>query len=75
MLKTVLRAAGASAAIALALGASLFTALTIVPVLSYWFLRTPKAGSQAPAMSFEEESANPTPLQRGYLPALTAALG
>ncbi|MFN3707344.1 efflux RND transporter permease subunit [Microcella sp.] len=55
---------------AIALGASLFTALTIVPVLSYWFLRTPKAGSQAPAMSFEEESANPTPLQRGYLPAL-----
>ncbi|RZT60872.1 HAE1 family hydrophobic/amphiphilic exporter-1 [Microcella alkaliphila] len=55
---------------AIALGASLFTALTIVPVLSYWFLRRPKAGSHAPAKTFEEESANPTPLQRGYLPAL-----
>lgn len=55
---------------AIALGASLFTALTIVPVLSYWFLRRPKAGSPAPATTFEEESANPTPLQRGYLPAL-----
>jgi len=55
---------------AIALGASLFTALTIVPVLSYWFLRRPKAGSHAPAKTFEDESANPTPLQRGYLPAL-----
>lgn len=54
---------------AIALAASLFVSLTIVPVLSYWFLRAPKNGSHT-AVTFEQESANPTPLQRGYLPAL-----
>ncbi|WAB84327.1 efflux RND transporter permease subunit [Microcella daejeonensis] len=54
---------------AIALGASLFVSLTIVPVLSYWFLRPPKAGSHS-AMTFEEESANPGRLQRAYLPVI-----
>jgi hydrophobic/amphiphilic exporter-1 (mainly G- bacteria), HAE1 family len=55
---------------AIALGASLFVSLTIVPVLSYWFLRPPKVGSHAAAMSLEEESASPTRLQKSYLPIL-----
>jgi len=55
---------------AIALAASLFVSLTIVPVLSYWFLRAPKAGSHAAAISLEEESARPTRLQKSYLPIL-----
>lgn len=55
---------------AIALGASLFVSLTIVPVLSYWFLRPPKVGSHAAAISLEEESAQPTRLQRSYLPVV-----
>lgn len=55
---------------AIALGASLFVSLTIVPVLSYWFLRPPKVGSHAAALSLEEESAQPTRLQRSYLPVV-----
>ncbi|QOD94970.1 efflux RND transporter permease subunit [Chryseoglobus sp. 28M-23] len=55
---------------AIALGASLFVSLTIVPVLCYWFLRPPQVGSHAAAMSFEEESASPTRLQKSYLPIL-----
>lgn len=60
---------------AIALGASLFVALTIVPVLSYWFLRAPKAGSHAEALSLEEESSRPTRLQRSYLPIIRWTLG
>lgn len=55
---------------AIALGASLFVSLTIVPVLSYWVLRAPKAGSHAAAISLEEESERPTRLQKGYLPVV-----
>ncbi|UYN82885.1 MAG: efflux RND transporter permease subunit [Microcella sp.] len=55
---------------AIALAASLFVSLTIVPVLSYWFLRPPKVGSHAAALSLEEESAQPTRLQRSYLPVV-----
>jgi HAE1 family hydrophobic/amphiphilic exporter-1 len=71
---------------AIALAASLFVSLTIVPVLSYWFLRAPKARKHAAELapegghgtaaassgplSIEEESAHPTTLQRGYLPVL-----
>lgn len=60
---------------AIALGASLFVALTIVPVLSYWFLRAPKVGSHAEALSLEEESSRPTRLQRSYLPIIRWTLG
>ena len=61
---------------AIALAASLFVSLTIVPVLSYWFLRAPKnvtavaEGADARPTSIEEESARPTRLQRGYLPVI-----
>lgn len=61
---------------AIALAASLFVSLTIVPVLSYWFLRAPKnvtaiaEGADARPQSIEEESARPTRLQRGYLPVI-----
>lgn len=66
----------------IALAASLFVSLTIVPVLAYWFLRAPQpkklaahAGSvdtikPAAPISLTEESARPTALQRGYLPVI-----
>ncbi len=68
---------------AIALAASLFVSLTIVPVLSYWFLRAPKPGRRAAPsetevtgrpLSLEEESARPTALQRGYRPVITWTL-
>jgi HAE1 family hydrophobic/amphiphilic exporter-1 len=54
--------------IAIALAASLLVSLTIVPVLAYWFLRTPKASGIKE--SAEDELATPNLLQRAYLPAL-----
>ncbi|MFN4003019.1 efflux RND transporter permease subunit [Microcella sp.] len=65
----------------IALAASLFVSLTIVPVLAYWFLRAPKAKKvgahaapdeavEAAPLSIDEESARPTLLQRGYLPVI-----
>lgn len=65
----------------IALAASLFVSLTIIPVLAYWFLRAPKpkkAGAHAAAdepverapITLDEESARPTVLQRGYLPVI-----
>lgn len=63
----------------IALAASLFVSLTIVPVLAYWFLRAPKSVTAAAAddntavtgpISLDEESARPTILQRGYLPVI-----
>ena len=67
---------------ALALVASLFVSLTIVPVIAYWFLKTPvvEAGmTEAQAKKFaekarkeEEEHERKSILQRGYIPILTA---
>ncbi|MFM2373244.1 MAG: hypothetical protein RJA75_140 [Actinomycetota bacterium] len=67
---------------ALALVASLFVSLTIVPVIAYWFLKTPvvEAGmSEAQAKKFaekaraeEEAHERKSILQRGYIPVLTA---
>ena len=67
---------------ALALVASLFVSLTIVPVIAYWFLKTPvvEAGmTEAQAKKFaeqarkeEEEHERKSILQRGYIPVLTA---
>jgi hydrophobic/amphiphilic exporter-1 (mainly G- bacteria), HAE1 family len=65
----------------IALAASLFVSLTIVPVLAYWFLRAPKPKKvgahaapddavEAAPLSIDEESARPTLLQRGYLPVI-----
>lgn len=66
---------------ALALVASLFVSLTIVPVIAYWFLKTPvvEAGmTEAQAKKFaanarkeEEEHEKKSILQRAYIPVLT----
>lgn len=64
---------------AIALVASLFVSLTIVPVLAYWFLKSPSAASteksqaklEAKARELEEERERKSWLQRGYLPILS----
>jgi len=60
--------------VTIALGASLFVALTIVPVLAYWFLKDGKrpAKVRAPIEGSAEE--RPTALQRGYRPVVTWTL-
>ena len=55
--------------VTIALGASLFVALTIVPVLAYWFLPR-KPAKHAGGTSAEDELASAGPLQRGYLPVI-----
>jgi HAE1 family hydrophobic/amphiphilic exporter-1 len=52
--------------VAIALAASLFVALTIVPVLAYWFLR--------PGRSKRESGKRLPPLQRAYRPILSGTL-
>lgn len=64
----------------IALVASLFVSLTIVPVLAYWFLKNPAQLAQASefeasvfaeqARKVEEEKERKSWLQRGYLPVL-----
>ncbi|HEY8281109.1 MAG TPA: efflux RND transporter permease subunit, partial [Leifsonia sp.] len=71
--------------VTIALLSSLLVALTIVPVLAYWFLRPPKAvkheggaeGDETAHLSVEEaiasghdELEHPSRLQRGYLPII-----
>ena len=66
---------------AIALVASLFVSLTIVPVLAYWFLKAPKQlefksekeaeAAAAKIRHEEEERERKSILQRGYLPILT----
>jgi HAE1 family hydrophobic/amphiphilic exporter-1 len=62
--------------VTIALAASLFVSLTIVPVLAYWFLGA-KAKSRhkdgVPTPS-EDELDHPTRLQRAYLPIITWTL-
>jgi multidrug efflux pump subunit AcrB len=73
--------------VAVALGASLLVSMTIVPVLTYWFLRA--GGNQQPAAqtagegedataeaesSHTAEETKVTRLQRGYLPILQFGL-
>ncbi|WP_083903560.1 efflux RND transporter permease subunit [Nocardiopsis alkaliphila] len=56
----------------LALGGSLFVALTITPVLCYWFLRPAEVGD-TPREELERrahEREKRTPLQRAYLPII-----
>ncbi len=65
----------------IALVASLFVSLTIIPVLAYWFLKTPQqlefesaeaaAAHEKAIREAEEEKERKTWLQRGYLPILT----
>lgn len=59
--------------VTIALAASLLVSLTIVPVLAYWFLRTPKqTGRGAAAALAAQESGEevPGPLQKAYLPVI-----
>ena len=59
--------------VAIALTASLFVALTIVPLLAYWFMRGKKTVDGSPAAAVDEAE-HVTRLQRGYLPVLTFSL-
>lgn len=56
--------------VAIALGASLFVSLTIVPVLAYWFLGTPKVKTAKVHVQTEKLGF----LQRGYLPVISWTL-
>ncbi|MGP3533382.1 efflux RND transporter permease subunit [Microbacterium sp. RD1] len=62
--------------VTIAMLASLFVALTIVPVLAYWFLRPGKQLTDADGRAVDPESpdAPPTRLQRAYLPILSWTL-
>lgn len=62
--------------VAIAMGASLFVALTIVPVLAYWFVRAPRAtdGDLAAVRDAAEERERRGLWQRAYVPTLAAAL-
>ncbi|MEU4241921.1 efflux RND transporter permease subunit [Actinoplanes sp. NPDC026619] len=60
--------------VTVALLASLFVALTVVPVLAYWFLRPPKPGADAEEIrKAAEEKELRSPLQRAYLPVINFA--
>jgi HAE1 family hydrophobic/amphiphilic exporter-1 len=57
--------------VTVALLASLFVALTVVPVLAYWFLRPAAGGADtAEVRRAAEEKEKRSPLQRGYLPVI-----
>ncbi|MCX7522990.1 efflux RND transporter permease subunit [Microbacterium sp. STN6] len=67
--------------VTMALLASLLVALTIVPVLAYWFLRAPRARkheelsgaefvTDVEATPAHDELEHPSRLQRGYLPII-----
>ena len=64
--------------VAIALSASLFVSLTIVPVLAYWFLRSAKRRAENASDDAQVEtvldSDRVTRLQRGYLPVLGFAV-
>ncbi|WP_030616556.1 efflux RND transporter permease subunit [Streptomyces sclerotialus] len=65
-----------SITVTVALLASLLVSLTVVPVLSYWFLRAPKAaeGGDPEALRKEaEEKESRSALQRLYVPVLRFA--
>jgi HAE1 family hydrophobic/amphiphilic exporter-1 len=60
--------------VAIAMTASLLVALTIVPVLAYWFLRAPQGEHAAADREAVEAKERRGRMQRGYLSALRAAL-
>lgn len=58
--------------VVVALAASLLVALTITPVLAYWFLKAPKqTGPEVRARAEEKERRSP--LQRAYVPVIRFA--
>ncbi|MFV0427058.1 MAG: efflux RND transporter permease subunit [Beutenbergiaceae bacterium] len=62
--------------VAIAMLASLFVALTIVPVLAYWFLKSPSTDVDVAAKAREkaEHKERHGPWQRAYLPTLALSL-
>ncbi|MFI7640809.1 efflux RND transporter permease subunit [Nonomuraea sp. NPDC049400] len=64
-----------SVTVAVALLASLVVSLTVVPVLAYWFLKTPELTPEQARKQREEAEAKElrSPLQRAYLPVLRFA--
>ena len=64
--------------VTIALAASLFVSLTIVPVLAYWFLGNKQPHKHAGAVAVDGQPAveleTPTRLQNGYLPVLEFTL-
>ncbi len=59
--------------VTVALLASLFVSLTVIPVLAYWFLRPPKGDGQAEIQRRAEQRELRSPLQRAYVPVLRFA--
>ncbi|GAA2705721.1 efflux RND transporter permease subunit [Actinoplanes palleronii] len=60
--------------VTVALLASLFVALTVVPVLAFWFLKPPADDADTEAIrKTAEEKELRSPLQRGYLPVIKFA--
>ncbi|HET6530165.1 MAG TPA: efflux RND transporter permease subunit [Actinoplanes sp.] len=60
--------------VTVALVASLFVSLTVVPVLAYWFLRPAAGGVETEEVRrAAEERERRSPLQRGYLPVIRFA--
>ncbi|MGA8117675.1 MAG: efflux RND transporter permease subunit [Actinocatenispora sp.] len=60
--------------VVVALAASLLVALTITPVLAYWFLRAPKPGvDHAEIRAIAEQKEWRSPLQRMYVPVIRFA--
>jgi HAE1 family hydrophobic/amphiphilic exporter-1 len=61
--------------VTIALAASLFVSLTIVPVLAYWFLGSKKTvHKHTPGAEAQDELETPTRLQKGYLPVINFTL-
>lgn len=64
--------------VAIGMLASLFVALTIIPVLAYWFIKAPRTAADAEAAQAARETAEEKERrglwQRGYLPLLRASL-
>jgi HAE1 family hydrophobic/amphiphilic exporter-1 len=56
--------------VTIALGASLFVSLTIVPVLAYWFLGRKSGHKHVDAEAEADELDTPTRLQKSYLPII-----
>lgn len=55
--------------VTIALLASLLVALTVIPVLAYWFLKAPKNVSEQ-----EQPRKEPTILERGYIPLINLVI-
>src|SRR6266851_1356515 len=56
--------------VTIALLASLFVALTIIPVLAYWFLKAPKAQKASARQGDQPAHEKMTLLERGYVPVV-----